>query len=69
MTYESKYVELGFYVNGAYRQFSGHRYVTEDAAEIAVLDALSDAKRIDEPQPEEDVKAPVKRKAPAKSSE
>ncbi|MFC4103605.1 hypothetical protein [Paenibacillus xanthanilyticus] len=72
MKYESRYVELGFYVNGEYRQFSGHRYATEDADEIAVLDALvSDVVRVEDEEVTEEkpaAKAPAPRKASAKSS-
>jgi hypothetical protein len=51
--FTSRYVELGFYVDGSYRQFRNGTYVTEDAAEIAVLDGLtSDVTRVDEPKVE-----------------
>lgn len=52
--YESpRYPELGFYVNGNFRRFGGGIYRTEDPEEIAVLDAISDAVRVDEVKPEE----------------
>lgn len=53
--YESpRYPALGFYVDGAFRRFSGGHYATDDPAEIAVLDAMTDVRRVDEKkQPEE----------------
>ncbi|AHV98988.1 hypothetical protein [Paenibacillus sabinae] len=49
-TYESpRYKELGFYVDGGFRRFSGGLFHTDNPAEIAVLDALVDVVR----QPEE----------------
>ena len=50
--YKSQYPELGFYVNGEFRQFSGGKYSTEDKGEIEVLEKLIDASREDEPKPE-----------------
>lgn len=70
-TYESpRYKELGFYVEGAFRKFSGGFYYTEDAAEIAALDAITDVVRV-ENEPEESAekpapKAPAQRKSSAK---
>lgn len=66
--YESKYPKLGFYVYEELKQFNGGVYETGDKDEIAVLAALTDAKRIDEPQPEAKpaTKAPAKRTASAK---
>jgi hypothetical protein len=69
--FKSQYKELGFYVNGELKNFSGGRFVTENEDEIAVLDALTDAHRVDEPakvepksknemKAEEPVKAPKK---------
>jgi len=49
--YQSQYQELGFYVDGERKAFSGGRYVTEDKKEIEVLDGLHDATRVDEPKP------------------
>lgn len=78
--YESpRYKELGFYVDGNYRKFSGGFYQTDYAAEIAVLDALVDTIRLeDEVKPEEVTphltteddapKAPRQRKSSANSS-
>lgn len=68
--YESRYKSLGFYVNGELKRFNNSTYTTEDADEITVLDAITDATRIDEavsteaekPAP----KAPAKRTASAK---
>ena len=49
--YKSQYLELGFYVNGDRKQFSGGNYATEDKSEIEVLDKLSDAVKIEEAKP------------------
>ena len=51
--YKSHYPELGFYVNGSLRKFTNGQYKTNDPKEIKVLDALKDAKRVDEPKAEE----------------
>lgn len=52
--YESpRYKELGFYVNGNFRRFGGGIYQTDDPEEIAVLDGISDAVRVDEVKTEE----------------
>jgi hypothetical protein len=66
--YESpRYKELGFYVDGAFRRFSGGFYHTEDSAEIAVLDVITDCVRVVEEIPEEPTpKAPSQRKSSAK---
>jgi hypothetical protein len=66
-TYEApRYKELGFYVDGNYRKFSGGLYTTDDADEIAVLDVMTDAVRIDTPEEKPAPKAPVVRKSSAK---
>lgn len=64
-TYESpRYKELGFYVEEGFRRFSGGLFHTDDPAEIAVLDTMTDVVRIDEQVPEEPVKpTPKPRKA------
>ncbi|WP_313640084.1 hypothetical protein [Paenibacillus sp.] len=64
-TYESpRYPQLGFYVDGGFRRFSGGLFHTDDPAEIVVLDELTDVVRIDEEVPEESVKpTPKPRKA------
>ncbi|OZQ74663.1 hypothetical protein [Paenibacillus sp. VTT E-133291] len=63
-TYESRYQQLGFYVDGGFRRFSGGLFHTDDPAEIVVLDTITDVVRIDEKVPEEPVKpAPKPRKA------
>lgn len=36
--YESNFLELGFYVDDTFRKFSNGVYLTDDKAEIAVLD-------------------------------
>lgn len=46
--YKSRFAALGFYVNGRLKRFSDGVYATEDADEIAVLDRLADAVRVDE---------------------
>lgn len=57
--YESpRYKSLGFYVNGDFRRFGGGIYRTEDPEEIAVLDGISDAVRVDEVIPEAVTKEP-----------
>jgi len=65
--YKSRFLELGFYVDGTRYQFQGGRFVTEDSGVISVLDALPDAESVDEPmkveEPElktEEPEAPVK---------
>jgi hypothetical protein len=67
--YKSKYRELTFYVDGELHAFSSGSFSTTDEKVIAVLDGLTDATRVDEPnQPEtkpED-KAPAKRKPSGK---
>jgi hypothetical protein len=50
--YKSQYLELGFYVKGERKQFSGGKYATEDKSEIEVLDNLSDVIKIEEAAPE-----------------
>lgn len=50
--YKSQYPELGFYVKGERKQFSGGNYVTEDESEIKVLDKLMDAVKVEEAVPE-----------------
>lgn len=49
--YKSQYLELGFYVDGERKQFSGGKYATEDKSEIEVLDKLSDAVEVEEEKP------------------
>jgi hypothetical protein len=46
--YESRFKELGFYVNGKFHTFKNGRYVTDDKSVMAVLDKLADVKRVDE---------------------
>ncbi|WP_337102336.1 hypothetical protein [Paenibacillus sp. YIM B09110] len=76
-TYQSRFPELGFYVKDELRKFTAGSYVTESDAEIAVLDALTDAARVEESidevvldeitdeQPEESADKPAAPKAPA----
>jgi hypothetical protein len=49
--YKSQYPELGFYVNGELKNFSGGNYATEDKSEIEVIDKLTDAVKIEEAKP------------------
>jgi len=61
--------ELSFYVNDSIRSFSGGSYTSEDADEIAVLERLSDAVRVDTEEVEvkaEASKPPTRRKPSAK---
>jgi hypothetical protein len=73
--FESHFKELGFYVDGSFKKFKNGRFVTEDKAEIAVLDKLADTRKVVEAPAkpaEEKAKEPApkpKRKAPAKSSD
>jgi len=67
--YESHYQSLGFYVNGELKRFNNGTYTAEDSDEIAVLDAITDAKRVDKAEATEakpTPKAPAKRTASAK---
>ena len=66
-TYEApKYKALGFYVGESFRRFSGGLYHTDDPAEIAVLDTLTDAVRItEEPQAVADKPADITPTKPA----
>ncbi|SDW22383.1 hypothetical protein [Paenibacillus sp. PDC88] len=71
--YTSRYAELSFYVDGVERKFKDGVYAAKTPEEIVVLDVLSDAVPVDEPQeqPEETVKPAAKqpRKGAAKASE
>lgn len=55
--YTSRYPELMFYVNDELKRFSNGVYVTEDKDEVAVLDALIDAVKVDEPKPQAKTKS------------
>ena len=55
--FQTKYTELGFYVDGVFKTFKNGRYVTEDEKEIAVLKTLVDAQQVDEPKAEAKPKA------------
>jgi hypothetical protein len=57
--FESRFLELTFYVNGEAKHFNQGAYHTENEQEISVLEKLTDVKRVDS------VKEPVK-KAQAK---
>jgi hypothetical protein len=67
--YESRFKELGFYVNGKFHTFKNGRYVTDDKSVMDVLDKLADVKRVDEgevqPKAAEEPK-PKAKKASAK---
>ncbi|NYV67567.1 hypothetical protein HYI36_20015 [Bacillus sp. Gen3] len=67
--YKSKYRELKFYVGRELHAFSGGSFSTTDESVIAVLDKLTDAKRVDEVKTEEVApkpKAPAKKKSSGK---
>lgn len=64
--YESRYTKLGFYVNDTFKHFLGGVYETDDKDEIAVLDALADAVRVDEPKTQPKTEAKPATKATAK---
>ena len=64
--YTSHYPALMFYVEGKLKRFASGEYVTDDKDEIAVLDALTDAKRVDEPKTQTQTEAKAPTKAPAK---
>lgn len=70
--FKTSFSELGFYVNGSLCRFKGGIYVTDDKAEIAVLEKLADVQRVDEAKPKaaepKETKAPTKGKANAKPS-
>lgn len=67
--FQSKYRELSFYVNGAGHKFASGTLATEDAEVIAVLEQITDAKRVDvteketKKEPEEPVKPAPKSRA------
>lgn len=67
-TYQSKYRELSFYVNGKEHAFSSGTYTTDDAEVIETLDGLVDAVRIEEQTEETEAAAPKAPKAAAKAS-
>ncbi|MGN7387729.1 hypothetical protein [Sporosarcina sp. SAFN-015] len=71
--FKTRYSELGFYVDGSLCRFKGGIYVTEDKAEITVLETLADVERVDVPvktepktQAKAEAKPSTKAKAPAK---
>ena len=66
--YESNYSTLGFYVNDELKRFSGGVYETDDKEEIAILDALIDAKRVDEPKAQTKQTEAVEKPAPKAST-
>lgn len=64
--YKSKFKELGFYVDGELKRFNLGVYNTDDRAEIAVLDTLSDATKTEEAKPAEKPKPAAKAKPSGK---
>ena len=62
--YTSQYPSLGFYVNDELKRFSNGEYNTDDKDEIAVLDALLDAKRVVEPKAQTKQTEAVEKPAP-----
>ncbi|MDH2332502.1 hypothetical protein [Paenibacillus polymyxa] len=61
--YTSRYVELGFYVNGELKRFVNGEYRADSEADLAVLDALTDAVREETEQATEEPKKPRAKKA------
>lgn len=59
--YKSQYLELGFYVKGERKQFTGGKYATENKSEIEVLDKLADAVKVEEAKPAAKPKAATKK--------
>lgn len=67
--FQSKYRELSFYVNGANYKFSSGTFATEDAEVIAVLEKITDAKRVDTAEtPKKEPEEPKKDAEPAEVS-
>jgi hypothetical protein len=64
--YESRYKELGFYADGKFHSFKNGRFTTEDKAVMAVLDKLTDVKRVDEPKQTKPAEEPNESKPKAK---
>jgi hypothetical protein len=66
--YESRFKELGFYVDGKFHSFKNGRFTTEDKAVMSVLDKLADVKRVDtdELKQTKPAEEPSKPKATAK---
>lgn len=50
--FHSKYRELSFYVDGKLYSFSSGSFSTDDEKVIAVLETITDVKRVDEPESE-----------------
>jgi len=50
--FESRFKELGFYVEGRLYKFSNGKFQTEDKKVIDVLGSLSSVSKIDEPKQE-----------------
>jgi hypothetical protein len=63
--YESRFKELGFYVDGKFHTFKNGRFTTEDKAVMAVLDKLADVKRVDAPKPTKPAEEPSESKPKA----
>lgn len=66
--FQSKYRELSFYVNGAEYKFASGTFATEDAEVIAVLEQITDAKRVDVTE-KETKQEPEESKKDAESAE
>ncbi len=66
--YTSQYPALMFYVNNELKRFSGGVYETGDKDEIEVLDAIIDAKRVDEPKAQTKQTEAVEKPAPKAST-
>jgi hypothetical protein len=48
-TFKSRFKELAFYVDGQLKKFHAGQYVTKNAKETKIVDALKDTERVDEP--------------------
>jgi len=64
--FQSKYRELSFYVSGERHSFSSGTFSTDNAEVIAVLETMTDVKRIDEPKKTEEPKEPAEPKPASK---
>lgn len=60
MEFTSRFPELGFYVDGELKKFSGGRYLATSDKEIEVLNGLSDAVRVEKEVPKKAEDKPEK---------
>lgn len=68
MEFRSKYANMTVYIDGKPVHFRNGRYVTEDAAEIAVLSVISDCEAVEPAKVEKTEEPAPAPKAPRKSS-